>query len=242
MFDGLQWVRTSVTVAGPLESIQSGTRSTQRRKPGGDTMKKIAVVAVLAAFGVACTQSAAAASLLGEHLTLEHEFDGGVYASVETTVTQGTDDTAFMWIGNNLVPIGNGNYSFIPAGYNVNVNSFSISVRGVFANGFNSTFNTSFPHGLVLRSDRLDIPQLLATLSIHTVGDFYMNPERVTAFGVDGVLFHFGGLSMINNIGFDASWENSAAVPEPATWATMVFGFGLSGAALRRRKAVVMAA
>ena len=36
--------------------------------------------------------------------------------------------------------------------------------------------------------------------------------------------------------------DNGAAVPEPASWALMIVGFGLSGAALRRRAALVAVA
>ncbi|MDE2619485.1 MAG: PEPxxWA-CTERM sorting domain-containing protein, partial [Sphingomonadales bacterium] len=36
---------------------------------------------------------------------------------------------------------------------------------------------------------------------------------------------------------FDSPTQ-TAAVPEPATWALMMAGFGLVGAALRRRKAI----
>lgn len=42
----------------------------------------------------------------------------------------------------------------------------------------------------------------------------------------------------IDNIGFDVKAVTSA-VPEPATWALMIGGFGLAGAALRRRRTVV---
>ena len=35
--------------------------------------------------------------------------------------------------------------------------------------------------------------------------------------------------------------ESTGAVPEPATWALMISGFGLAGAALRRRRAVATA-
>ena len=33
-----------------------------------------------------------------------------------------------------------------------------------------------------------------------------------------------------------------AAIPEPATWAMMILGFGAAGAVLRRRRAVAIAA
>ena len=50
--------------------------------------------------------------------------------------------------------------------------------------------------------------------------------------------------------GFDRPGTNSEAfqilgttgVPEPATWATTILGFGLLGSALRRRKAAAVAA
>lgn len=35
--------------------------------------------------------------------------------------------------------------------------------------------------------------------------------------------------------------EPNAAIPEPATWALMISGFGLAGAALRRRRAIAVA-
>ena len=34
-------------------------------------------------------------------------------------------------------------------------------------------------------------------------------------------------------------WTKGTAVPEPASWALMLSGFGLAGAALRRRRAVM---
>jgi hypothetical protein len=41
---------------------------------------------------------------------------------------------------------------------------------------------------------------------------------------------------------FDAVSVSGAAVPEPATWALMIGGFGMAGAALRRRRALGAAA
>jgi hypothetical protein len=43
-----------------------------------------------------------------------------------------------------------------------------------------------------------------------------------------------------DGVAYNAHWDNlsSGAVPEPATWAMMIAGFGLAGASLRRRRAL----
>lgn len=55
----------------------------------------------------------------------------------------------------------------------------------------------------------------------------------------------FTSLSFIEPSGniFDQYWGDvsAAAVPEPATWATMIAGIGLAGGALRRRRAATAA-
>ena len=61
----------------------------------------------------------------------------------------------------------------------------------------------------------------------------------------------FGSTSIGNTIlegynkgtAYNIYWDNlSSAVPEPSTWATMIFGLGLAGLALRRRGKVLAAA
>ena len=54
------------------------------------------------------------------------------------------------------------------------------------------------------------------------------------AGAVDNFSFAFGGNSQTYNF-------EVAAVPEPATWAMMITGFGLAGAALRRRRSATAA-
>ena len=45
------------------------------------------------------------------------------------------------------------------------------------------------------------------------------------------------GYAVIDNVRFGANADTG--VPEPATWAMMIAGFGLVGGAMRRRKATV---
>ncbi len=58
---------------------------------------------------------------------------------------------------------------------------------------------------------------------------------------MDGFRFHFGAdayYAAIDNLTFTISNINvGAAVPEPATWLSMILGFGLIGTAARRRTA-----
>lgn len=58
------------------------------------------------------------------------------------------------------------------------------------------------------------------------------------AFNRSGAYFAFDGLDVGVRI-FDTSNGGGPPVPEPSTWALMIGGFGLAGAALRRRRAVV---
>jgi hypothetical protein len=59
----------------------------------------------------------------------------------------------------------------------------------------------------------------------------------------DGIRIQFGPDSFnvgIDNISFDVSRTNGGPgpIPEPATWALMIGGFGIAGAMLRRRRMV----
>ena len=81
---------------------------------------------------------------------------------------------------------------------------------------------------------------LLGTFSTASGQDFTLRTltgPGVTAGNSYNLIFH--GLSASDNTAFlddvSASVSASGAVPEPATWAMLITGFGLVGAAMRRR-------
>ena len=57
----------------------------------------------------------------------------------------------------------------------------------------------------------------------------------VTTFPLVGTSNGFLLFNSSSNVQFSGVVASVAAVPEPATWAMMIAGFGLAGAALRRR-------
>jgi hypothetical protein len=89
------------------------------------------------------------------------------------------------------------------------------------------TFNTST--GLDLFGDGFPVP-LFAPYSAHTISfiatDGGAVKARFRSFSGDGI----GPL--LDNVGLSVS----GGVPEPASWALMIVGFGAAGAALRRRR------
>ena len=99
-------------------------------------------------------------------------------------------------------------------------------------NGDNATISTVDSQGNVLESFDLTV---LAPISTP-------NGYNQFAFrGIDGTDqfsgIRFGGDYLL--LAATAEGRATAGVPEPATWAMMIIGFGAAGSMIRRRKAVV---
>ena len=69
-----------------------------------------------------------------------------------------------------------------------------------------------------------------------STGGFYLNPGDTSAYVTDWAIG-----SQYTNYAFKITDSQPGAVPEPATWAMLIAGFGLIGAAMRRRRISVSA-
>lgn len=81
--------------------------------------------------------------------------------------------------------------------------------------------------------------QILAASTPITVNGQVHTSLSYDFTSADGIRIQWGpdGYDVgIDNIEFTVSALSSSAVPEPATWAMMIAGFGMAGAAIRRRE------
>lgn len=109
------------------------------------------------------------------------------------------------------------------------INGFGDAVGAVWRSVFDPLTQTFTDEGHVVLwlagEDPVDLDTLLADKSLHLQGAFGINDKRqIIAFGYrDGIRFDV------------LLTPNAGGVPEPASWAMMIAGFALAGAAARRR-------
>ena len=109
----------------------------------------------------------------------------------------------------------------------VNGSAFSLSSVDVAAAFNNSPASSLTISGFFkgLQTGSLTIANLGAFQTVSTSG--FLNVDRVVFDGLGG-----GGGFELDNLALGAA----SAVPEPATWAMMLLGFGLIGSSLRNRR------
>jgi hypothetical protein len=74
----------------------------------------------------------------------------------------------------------------------------------------------------------------------YTVGNLSASVAAVDSVDLGNVILQ--GYNTPAGAGSEIYWDNlNAAVPEPATWAMMILGFGLAGATMRRRRVALAA-
>ncbi|WP_277978683.1 PEPxxWA-CTERM sorting domain-containing protein [Sphingomonas phyllosphaerae] len=112
---------------------------------------------------------------------------------------------------------GAGSTTFDPASF--------VSDRRVYFNGFDNGFYGD-PAGTAFTNLPVNVRPIPAS--------------GACRLGSDGPLPPFNDDDMCGTVRYTLTYDYTpfgAAVPEPATWAMMVLGFGLAGAAIRRRRA-----
>lgn len=124
-----------------------------------------------------------------------------------------------------------------------------MNVAAGFDTGFSFNYASNNTPGFV---DVYDGPNgtgnilAILTLPVNAPGCGSPYNAAYCPFGPQGVTFSgtahsvgFGGVAnyiVFDDITLGSATPGGGAVPEPATWATMLLGFGVSGAALRRRR------
>jgi hypothetical protein len=197
------------------------------------------IFSLVAASLTVISSPAMAADLVGSSVAFSHVSGGSASATDTKTVANGTSDLATL-----ALTAGRG--------YTVNLDAGSLTVdffapqSPSFASSLAAfptpnpyAFGNTTPLGLVLSSTTFDFSSILSSLTISTSNNFSFSKARITQYGGTGLLFSFAGMSYSDTSGFTATFtapSMASAAPEPATWAMLIVGFGMAGAAMRRRR------
>lgn len=164
-----------------------------------------------------------------------------VFASEEYNTFSGSNFNDIFALRLNGTNYNNTNLATLPNGDVVSINTVNL--------GSNSTFyrnNTTEPGPNTLTGPLLGLPiqfdglttLLTASANNLVIGDTYSLTFDIADVGdneLDSAVFIQGG-----SVGIEA--PPTSAVPEPASWAMMIFGFGMVGGAMRRRPNRMLAA
>ena len=147
-----------------------------------------------------------------------------------STSYQGASDVSGLWLTDGDSYRDGGDYGLIninfDAAFGASLTSFSMDVA------------TTLPNGAALVFFDMAGAQIGSflmpgsALSVYSTPTVFNNVSVTSTNGIGG--FRFTGFAQGNTI-VDNLVAVTAPVPEPATWAMMMIGFGAMGATLRRR-------
>ena len=151
---------------------------------------------------------------------------------------------------------GTGNFANEPTADTVmffqDANDAILDVAGGFTTGFSFFYSSSTAASVNVYDGAGGTGNILATLNLtaqgfdNCVGDPNGSYCNWTAVGVlfSGTALSINFAGTANQTGFDniTFGSDTPVIPEPATWAMMITGFGLVGFAARRRRSGAVAA
>lgn len=148
---------------------------------------------------------------------------------------------------------GDGNFANEPSSNTImfflDANEAVLNVTNGFTTGFSFWYTSSTAASVTVYSGANKTGDVLGTLSLEAnafnncpgdpSGDFACWSAVGVKFEGTAYSIDFGGTanqSGFDNITFGSDRPGGGEVPEPATWAMMIMGFGLVGASVRRRR------
>jgi hypothetical protein len=122
--------------------------------------------------------------------------------------------------------------------FNTAVTAFSVDLGSFYDDGLSST-PAGAPSTLYGKDVTVGTAQgsfLVDLNSSQTLKFFGVTSDTAfTSFTITGIGTDATASTVLDNVRFGSA--SAAAVPEPATWAMMIVGFGMVGAGMRRRQA-----
>ena len=195
-----------------------------------------ALLTVMLASGLACTAVEATTidfTALPNYTAVNTQFSGLVFSLQGGPDFSGSPLVSNVWSG-GVYELNNSNSGDYPTANAINI-AFANNASGIsftyenYGSGNNSFYTAYNAANQVVSTGSLDLVSNFAQVAV--AGSGIRNLE-------------------INNGRTSGSWEygihslsfTAGAVPEPASWALMIGGFGIVGAAMRRRAATTTAA
>ena len=161
--------------------------------------------------------------------------DAGQY-SVQTTVV----NAPFFSTGSGIYNLDNSfaaNQLGILPGDQANYGGGFNDFLDIVGESYNENrYGGSFGDGIITTRDGVTVT--LAPL-VTNLGSYFIQQGR--SINNDGVIAAFGGGKAFTLRPNDLVGPPAPGVPEPQSWAMMIAGFGLAGAAMRRRRALAKA-
>lgn len=186
-------------------------------------------------------------TLTGAYLTVDYSFKSAITVSATTESTgRVRTESAAQFLSSdagvssvldslvNTTSAGIGTASLVPAAYDLLGNS------SVYTVGPNTTSSQSFASNASASQIFAITGSSLAAFVANGGGTFDVSAKTLTGI----ILSATGGnaaavqrTEATSKVGIRYEYTAAAAVPEPATWALMILGFGVVGYGLRRRPA-----